>query len=78
MNITIYSLSTCPFCYQAKQLLDAKGIDYTLHELDSNPAELNAAKKKWGHPTVPIVIVDGKLIGGATELQAFAAKGGLD
>lgn len=77
MEITLYTLSSCPFCVQAKALLDGKGVAYTNHVMDSKPAELNAAKAEWGHPTVPIVIVDGELIGGNSELQAFAARGGL-
>jgi glutaredoxin 3 len=77
MNITLYTLSSCPFCVRAKQLLDSKGLKYTLHEMDTKPAELAAAKKKYGHSTVPIVLIDDKLIGGNSELVAFAAKGGL-
>ena len=77
MEITLYTLSTCPFCMQAKALLGQLDKPFTLHELDSDPAALDAAKAEWGHPTVPIVIVDGKLVGGFTELQALAASGGL-
>lgn len=77
MNITLYTLSTCPFCIRAQQLLDSKGLEYTNHVMDGKDAELAAAKQEHGHPTVPIVLVDGKLIGGASELAAFDAQGGL-
>ncbi|MDF1798747.1 MAG: glutaredoxin [Planctomycetota bacterium] len=77
MDITLYSRATCPFCIRAKALLDKLGKPYTLHELHEGDPELTAAKAKWGHPTVPIVIIDGKLIGGCTELENLAASGGL-
>ncbi len=77
MNITLYTLSTCPFCVRAQQLLDSKGLEYTNHVMDGKDAEPAAAKQEHGHPTVPIVLVDGKLIGGASELAAFDAQGGL-
>jgi len=77
MEITLYTTSTCPFCMQAKALLEQLGKPYTLHEMDADPTGLDAAKAEWDHPTVPIVIVDGKLVGGFTELQSLAASGGL-
>lgn len=27
--LTVYSKNNCPFCVQAKQLLESKGVDYT-------------------------------------------------
>lgn len=77
MEITLYTTSTCPHCQRAKALLDEKGLTYTNHEMDTRVDELNEAKAKWNHPSVPIVIVDGKLIGGNSELQAFNAEGKL-
>ena len=33
-NVEIYTWSTCPFCRQAKQLLDKKGVNYSEYALD--------------------------------------------
>lgn len=77
MDITIYTTSTCPHCNATKALLDGKGLAYTNNEMDSRMAELNEAKAKYGQSTVPIVLIDGKLIGGNSELQAFNAQGNL-
>ena len=77
MQITLYTRATCPFCVRAKALLDQLGKPYTLHEHQEGDAELTAAKAEWNHHTVPIVIIDGKLIGGCTELENFVAGGGL-
>ena len=68
MNIELYTWTTCPFCMRAKALLDQKGLEYTEHVMDGKNAELNEAKKRYGHSTVPIVVFDGELVGGFTEL----------
>ncbi len=77
MEITLYTKSTCPHCVRAKALLDELGKPYTDHAMDADPAGLDAAKAEWGHPTVPIVIIDGKLVGGGSELADLVAAGGL-
>jgi len=70
MKAELYTRSTCPHCQRAKALLEEKGIEYVEHEMDDKLEELDAAKQKYGHGTVPIVILDGELVGGASELAA--------
>ncbi|MBC8451504.1 MAG: glutaredoxin [Planctomycetes bacterium] len=77
MKITLYTSAFCPFCIRAKSLLDGRKLDYTEHVMDSRQDELAKVKAKYGHPTVPLVLVDGKLIGGCTELEALMASGKL-
>jgi len=76
-TIELYTWTTCPFCVQAKALLDHKGLAYTEHVMDGRNAELDAKKREFDHWTVPIVVVDGICIGGATELRALDRAGGL-
>ena len=77
MNITLITTSTCPHCARAKVLLDGKGLAYEEQVMDDRQEQLHEAKQKWGHPSVPIVIIDGQLIGGASELVEFEAAGKL-
>ena len=77
MNIELYTWTTCPFCVRAKDLLQSKGVDFTEHVMDGRDAELNEVKSKYQHTTVPIVIIDGNLIGGYTELAALDRAGSL-
>lgn len=77
MKIELYTWTTCPFCVRAKDLLKSKGVDFTEHVMDGKDAELNEVKRKYQHSTVPIVIVDGNLIGGYTELAALDRAGSL-
>lgn len=63
MIATINTLPDCKWCDKAKKLLDLKGIKYT---------EING--KVDGFPTVPYVVIDGKPIGGFTELATWCRK----
>ena len=77
MKAEIYTSSYCPFCQRAKVILEKHSVDYVEHVMDDRPDELAKKKEEYSHPTVPIVLVDGKYIGGCSELEALARDGGL-
>lgn len=63
---TIYTTNTCPFCTQAKKLMQSKGIEYT----EINVQEDAEARKKlvnMGLPSVPQIFEDDKLIPGGYQ-----------
>ena len=60
MTALIHTLPDCPWCVKAKKLLTLKGIEYT---------EVNGKFDGW--PTVPYIEVDGRVIGGFTELARY-------
>lgn len=35
--ITVYSKPQCPFCDRAKQLLESRGVEYTVIDVSANP-----------------------------------------
>jgi glutaredoxin 3 len=78
MQVELYTWTFCPFCIRAKQLLESKGVAYTEHVMDERSAELNELKRKFGHSTVPIILIDGEFIGGNDDLHALAAEGRFD
>jgi glutaredoxin len=57
MDIRIYSLPNCRFCLAAKLLLANYGLPYT---------EVEGKHPEW--PTAPGIVIDGRLVGGFTEL----------
>jgi len=69
-DILLFTKPGCSFCAKAKKALDDRGLLY--EEVPSSPRRLRAVS---GKATTPQVFVDGKYIGGATELEAFLAKG---
>jgi glutaredoxin 3 len=68
MEALVYSKKPCPYCEQAKNLLSKKNIKYT--ELDVlSPDVLDQLRDIVpGVKTVPQIFIDGKYIGGYTEL----------
>ena len=59
--IIIYSKKFCPYCVQAKHLLNVSGIAFT----EVNVEEVPEAKEfliSEGHRTVPQLYKDGKLL----------------
>jgi glutaredoxin len=44
--------------------------------MDDKDEELGAVKARFGHATVPIVIIDGELVGGCDDLEAFVRSAG--
>jgi glutaredoxin 3 len=77
-SVQIYTKRVCPFCDRAKALLQKKGVAY--EEID---VEGDDAKRAWlveasGHKTVPQVFVDGRALGGLSDIEALDGKGRLD
>ena len=78
MKAELYTTAFCPFCVRAKRILDRHGIEYLEHRMDDKPDELRAVKQQFGHPTVPIISLDGEFIGGCDELEMVEGTRGLD
>jgi glutaredoxin 3 len=77
-RVTMYTTNVCPFCMQAKRLLREFDIPYDEInvEVDVNLlAEM--VTRAGGRRTVPQIFIDGAHVGGYTELQALADRGGL-
>ena len=66
----MYSFTTCPFCKKAKEALDAKGVKYSVVELDEEAD--GAAMRcrlgiRTGRTSVPSVWVAGEYLGGLND-----------
>jgi glutaredoxin 3 len=77
-NVTIYFKVPCAYCDHAKRLLQAKNIPYDAIDLTDSPEELQKIKNDTGWRTVPVIMIDGKLIGGYSDLKALDDAGQLD
>ncbi len=56
-HITIYTRTTCAYCVQVKKLLDLKGKQYEVVNIDNDPAAEASIIAKSGARTVPVVTV---------------------
>lgn len=76
-SVTVYSTDACPFCIQAKRLLDKRGISYEEINLARDPDGRDELVSKTGMMTFPQILIDGKLIGGYNETAAADKSGRL-
>lgn len=81
MNAEIYTVDYCPYCKKALAFFDEHNIQYTRHRIDDNEAQM---RKKLGEMydikgdvIVPQIIIDGKRIGGYTDLIAAYDNGDI-
>jgi glutaredoxin 3 len=76
-RVEIYSTRWCGYCVRAKALLESRGIEYDEHSLDDDPAFRQKLFDLTGGWTVPQILIDGRPIGGYTELWRLDREGGL-
>lgn len=76
-KVQIYTTPTCPYCIAAKRLLKQRGVPFDEHDV-SAPAERARVRAELGWPTVPVVVAEGRIVGGYTELAALDEGRGLD
>jgi glutaredoxin-like protein len=74
-QVALLSREGCVFCARAKALLTEAGFDYVDVPLPSS-IRSRALGAIAGAGTVPQVFVNGKLIGGSEELEAFLKERG--
>lgn len=77
-DICLYTTRFCPFCLQAKQLLDAKGLVYSEISVDDNPELRMEMINLSGRRTVPQIWVGETHVGGCDDLWALERSGQLD
>ncbi|AZS21137.1 glutaredoxin 3 [Methylorubrum populi] len=77
-DILLYTTSWCPFCRRAKALLTEKGVQWTEHDIESDPAHRKTMIKASGRSTVPQIFINGTHVGGSDDLARLDADGELD
>lgn len=77
-KVVMYSKIPCPYCDRAKVFLKNKGVAFEVIDLTDKPDEMQAIKNETGWMTVPIIMINGKLVGGYTDLKALEDEGKLD
>ena len=58
--LTVYSKTNCPFCDQAKALLERKGIEHRIVKIDENP-EARDFLLAQGFKSVPQIFTESEL-----------------
>jgi glutaredoxin 3 len=74
----MYTTRWCGYCVRAKALLDSKQLHYEEISLDDDPHFRQRLQELTGGWTVPQILIDGRPIGGYTELWRLERDGRLD
>jgi glutaredoxin 3 len=78
-RVEIYSSMFCPFCFQAKRLLDSKGADVQEIDVTMNSGlRRQMMDRAGGRSSVPQIFIGDLHVGGCDELYALDAEGRLD
>ena len=76
-RIEIYTKSWCPYCHQAKELLDEKGLDYVEYDVTDDQALEQQMQTRTDRTSVPQIYIDGTHLGGFDDLSAADSDGQL-
>ena len=76
-RIEIYSSMLCGFSYQAKKLLESKGVAFEEIDVMLKPGRRAEMVQRSGRTSVPQIFVDGQHLGDCEELYALEAAGKL-
>lgn len=77
-KVVIYSKDPCPYCVRAKNFLNEKNISFQEIDLTNDMDQLEKIKTQFNWRTVPMILIDGKLVGGYTDLKQLDEDGKLD
>lgn len=78
--VVVVGMQGNPFVRRARKALQAAGVAHAYLEYGSYLSQWrrrNALKMWSGWPTLPMVFVNGVLVGGCEDLQALIARGEL-
>ena len=77
-RVEMYSKTTCPYCYRAKDLLRSKGVSIEEYVIDGGGSKRDEMIDRAGRTTVPQIFIDGRHVGGCDDLFALDRQGRLD
>ena len=75
--VKIFTTPWCGYCHAAVRLLRDKGVAFEQIDVD-HPKARRWLREVSGRSTVPQIFIDGRPIGGFTDLRALDERGELD
>jgi len=77
-KVEMYATSYCRHCMDAREFMQAKGIDYEEYLLDLMPLEKDAMFERCGQKSVPQIFINSQHIGGLSDLLMLDSSSKLD
>ena len=76
-HVKIFTTSWCGYCHAALRLLRQKGVAY--EEVDADDLKTRRwLREVTGRSTVPQIFIDGKSVGGYSDIRELDHRGELD
>ena len=76
--VVVYATQWCPYCQRARALLDAKGVPYSLIDIEAVPGAREEMRARSGRTSVPQIFVGNRHLGGFDDTKALDDRGELD
>ena len=76
-KVEMYATSFCRHCMDAREFLQAKGIDYDEYLLDLMPLEKDVMIKRCNQKSLPQIFINGHHVGGLSDLKILDSSGEL-
>lgn len=77
-KVVMYCTAVCPYCINAEQLLNSKGVtEIQKIRIDLQPELRDAMIEKTGRRTVPQIYIGERHVGGFDDLAALERSGEL-
>ena len=76
-SVKVYTREYCGYCDAARSLLQGKKISFEEIDCSGDDKTRSWLRTATGQSTVPQIFIDGKSIGGFTELRALDRSGEL-
>jgi len=77
MKALIWSRDACGYCESAKKLLKQKGVEFEERKLGNGWTKEQLLESVPTAKTVPQIYLDGKYIGGYTDLKKYFEENGV-
>jgi len=77
-KIVMYATGWCPYCAMAQRLLEEKGADFELIDVDDEPQRRVEMMERTGRRTVPQIYIGEYHVGGYDDLSAMDRAGKLE
>jgi len=78
MKAIVWSKDQCPYCDQAKALLTQQGVPFEERKIGDGYTREELLEAVPTARTVPQIIINGKSIGGFTELRKYIDEIGFN
>jgi len=75
MQALVWSKYNCPYCDQARNLLESRGVKYEERKIGDGWTREDLLESVPTARTVPQIFLDGRHIGGFTELRNYFQQG---